>query len=218
MDFFALYACVHDSLVHLTSSVVCSMILILVPFLLPVFARVFATSLPSSSSTARTRIESLRARMHSVAGSRDTISEKSPIDSMVLNGRFHTWLNSNCSDTSTEACMEYFASFRTPGRVLELMDEIFTPIEAILSRDEIEASIEQLSAEIDEVESELATVRSEYEQLELKKYIQNQKSHHSDMEFSGRNRNFILQHINEPLRATSELPPAKLGDKGCDGS
>ena len=42
----------------------------------------------------------------------------------------------------------------------------------------------------------------------LKKYIQNQKEHHSEMEFSGRNRNFILQHINEPLRATSELPPA----------
>jgi REP element-mobilizing transposase RayT len=47
----------------------------------------------------------------------------------------------------------------------------------------------------------------------MKKYIQNQKSHHSDMEFSGRNRNFILHHINEPLRATSELPPAELGDK-----
>ena len=50
----------------------------------------------------------------------------------------------------------------------------------------------------------------------LKKYIRNQKSHHSEMEFSGRNRNFILQHINEPLRATSEMPPVKLGDKGWD--
>ena len=48
----------------------------------------------------------------------------------------------------------------------------------------------------------------------LKKYIQNQKAHHSEMEFSGRNRNFISAHINEPLRATSELPPVKLGDKG----
>jgi REP element-mobilizing transposase RayT len=48
----------------------------------------------------------------------------------------------------------------------------------------------------------------------LKKYIQNQKSHHSEMDFSGRNRNFILQHINEPIWATSELPPAELGDEG----
>jgi REP element-mobilizing transposase RayT len=48
----------------------------------------------------------------------------------------------------------------------------------------------------------------------LKKYIQNQKAHHSEMEFSGRNRNFILAHINEPLRATSEMPPVELGEKG----
>ena len=48
----------------------------------------------------------------------------------------------------------------------------------------------------------------------LKKYILNQKVHHSDMEFSGRNRNFIAAHINEPIWATSELPPVKLGDSG----
>jgi hypothetical protein len=33
------------------------------------------------------------------------------------------------------------------------------------------------------------------------KYIQNQKEHHSNFEFSGRNRNFIEAHINEPLWA-----------------
>ena len=47
----------------------------------------------------------------------------------------------------------------------------------------------------------------------LMKYIQNQKAHHSEMEFSGRNRNFISAHINEPLWATSEMPPVELGDK-----
>jgi REP element-mobilizing transposase RayT len=36
----------------------------------------------------------------------------------------------------------------------------------------------------------------------LKKYIENQKEHHSNYEFSGRNKSFIEIHINEPLRAT----------------
>ena len=42
----------------------------------------------------------------------------------------------------------------------------------------------------------------ESEITRLKKYIQNQKEHHSNFEFTGRNRNFIEAHINEPLRAT----------------
>jgi hypothetical protein len=36
------------------------------------------------------------------------------------------------------------------------------------------------------------------------------------MEFSGRNWNFIAAHINEPLRATSEMPPVELGEKGWE--
>jgi REP element-mobilizing transposase RayT len=47
----------------------------------------------------------------------------------------------------------------------------------------------------------------------MKKYIQNQKSHHSQMEFSGRNKNFITKHINEPLWATFERPPLEVGDE-----
>ena len=36
----------------------------------------------------------------------------------------------------------------------------------------------------------------------LKTYIQNQKSQHSEMEFSEQNKNFIKAHILEPHRAT----------------
>lgn len=52
----------------------------------------------------------------------------------------------------------------------------------------------------------------------LKKYIQNQKKHHSNFEFSGRSRNFIETHISEPLRATWVMPPVKLGEKGWENS
>ena len=126
---------------------------------------------PALSSVSR-QIETLRARMHSVAGTRDTFGEKSPMDPLILKGRFQAWIDSNCTDIQTEECMEYFASLRTPERVSELISEIILPVENQLSKDEIAQSIARLSAEISEVESEIEQKRSEYDQIKLNKYIQ----------------------------------------------
>jgi len=46
----------------------------------------------------------------------------------------------------------------------------------------------------------------------LRKYIQNQHAHHANFEFSGKNKNFIQAHINEPLRAASSFPPLQVGE------
>lgn len=135
--------------------------LIFIPFLLPLL----------SSASVSSQINSLRSRMLSAAGSRDNFGEKSPLDSIILNGRFQAWLDSKCSDKQTEECMEYFASLRSRSRVTELMDEIFTPVEVEKSREELQQAIEELSAEIDQVESELVAARSQLDDFKLKKYI-----------------------------------------------
>ena len=131
----------------------------------------FLLPLVSFASVVR-RIESLRDRMVSVAGSRDNFSEKSPIDPIILNGRFKAWIDSHCTDLETEACIEYFASLRSRERVEELINEIISPVEQQFSKDEIEQSIERLGAEISEVETELDVARSQYESLKVKKYVQ----------------------------------------------
>ena len=140
-----------------------------------ILSSLFILTLGSSSTRPATipeRLGSLRSRMISVAGTRDDREIESPLDKIILEGRLSAWLESNGECTGTEACLEYYASLKSPKLLNKLVDEVIVPAEEKLKHEYALNEIERLDFEIESIEAEIEKTKSQYDELKLKKYIQ----------------------------------------------